>query len=80
MALGHHLGLQLHLKLFTALPEALDGVLEACRALGIPVCMLVVVVVPKQSHDIPHGALNELPHQLLHSWIFLETLEQRLLR
>jgi hypothetical protein len=28
VALCHHLGLQLHLELFTALPEAFDGVLK----------------------------------------------------
>ena len=42
VALGHHLGLQLHLKLFAALPKALVSVLETSRALCVPVYMSVL--------------------------------------
>ena len=80
VALSHQLGLQLHLELLAALPKALDRVFEAGRGLCVPVYTLVVSRRGIESWCIPHGALNELAHQFLHSWVLLEALKKRLLR
>jgi hypothetical protein len=78
MALGHHLGLQLHLKLFAALPKAFGIVLETSRALCIPVYMSALSR-RNELDGIPHGTFNKLPQHLLHSCVLLKALKQRLL-
>jgi hypothetical protein len=73
----HHLRLQLHLQLFAALPESLDGLLKTHCGLRIPVHISATIHTKNTTH-VPDTALNEFADQVLHRWVLLKALQKGL--